>query len=234
MPPNKKQNCFNDLRLRILSMDIAAGCDLDEQSLSKQYDISRTPMREVFQRLAGEGYISLEENRGAKVASMDLSQLRVFFQTAPLIYANIARLAAVNRTLDQLADLKSAQKEFHAATQAQNPSDTALANHRFHEIIGEMAHNPYLVASLNRMLIDHTRLSQIFYRPASAHEKVLVGKASEQHDSMIIAIEAKEPALATNLTLEHWDLSRDRLERFVQPDPLPIDVSTLKVKQNEI
>jgi DNA-binding GntR family transcriptional regulator len=215
-------------------MDIAAGCDLDEQSLSTQYDISRTPMREVFQRLAGEGYISLEENRGAKVASMDLSQLRVFFQTAPLIYANIARLAAENRTPDQLADLKAAQKEFHAATQAQNPSDTALANHRFHEIIGEMAHNPYLVASLNRMLIDHTRLSQIFYRPASPHEKVLVGKASEQHDSMIIAIEAKEPAIATDLTLEHWDLSRDRLERFVQPDPLPLDVSTLKDKHNEV
>lgn len=231
MAINKKQQCLNDLRAQILSLKIAPGADLDESTLTESYGISRTPLREILQRLAGEGYIRIEENRGAKVASMDLAIMRTFFQTAPLIYANIARLAAENRSTVQLDKLKIIQKDFSLATASNEPSSAALLNHRFHELIGEMAQNPYLVASLNRMLIDHTRLSQTFYRPASDVEKTLVTKASDQHDAMISAIEAHEPALAIDLTLQHWDLSRDRMEQYVKPDPLPLDVISLKDKR---
>ena len=45
---------------------------------------------------------------------------------------------------------------------------------------------------------------------------------------MIAAIEAHEAGLVVDLTLQHWDLSRDRMERFVRPDPLPVDIDSLK------
>lgn len=231
---SRKADCLQDLRMRILTLDIAPGSSLDEASLTARYDISRTPLREVLQRLAGDGYLTLAENRGAMVSPMDLSTMRIFFQTAPLIYCNIARLAAENRTADQIASLKDIQSDFVKATSSSDAARAALLNHRFHGLIGEMARNPYLVASLNRMLIDHTRLSQTFYRPASPAETVLVLKASEQHDAMISAIEAQEPALAVDLTLQHWDLSKDRLERFVKPDPLPLDVVALKDRRDAI
>lgn len=231
MPQNKKSQCLTDLKSRILSLDIPPGSDLDEASLTEQYGISRTPLREVLQRLAGDGFITLANNRGAKVASMDLSVVRTFFQTAPMIYSNISRLAAENRTSKQIDDLKQTQTEFVQANANSDASAAALKNYRFHEIIGEMAHNPYLVASLNRLLIDHTRLSQTFYRPASEDEKILVSKASNHHDAMIIAIEARETAVVTDLTLQHWDLSRDRIDRYVSPDPLPVDVISLKDKR---
>ena len=97
-----------------------------------------------------------------------------------------------------------------------------------------MASNTYLLASLARLQIDHTRMSQTFYRPAVPEETMLVLKAIEQHDAMIAAIEAGEGALAIDLTLQHWDLSRDRMERYVRPDPLPIDVISLKDHRNAI
>jgi DNA-binding GntR family transcriptional regulator len=234
MLKSKKDNCFSDLRSRILALDIPPGEDLDEVTLCATYGISRTPLREILQRLAGEGYIRLEANRGAKVASMDFATMRTFFQTAPLIYASVARLAAENRRSDQIGALKNVQADFARAARAGQASETALFNHRFHELIGEMAQNPYLVASLNRMLIDHTRLSQTFYRPASASESVLVVKASAHHDAMICAIEAQESAVMVDLTLQHWDLSKDRMDRFVRPDPLPIDVISFKDKRHAI
>ena len=234
MPKSNKDTCFEDLKSRILSTDLDPGLMLDEVSLADHYGISRTPMREVFQRLAGEGYIRLEANRGAMVASMDIATMRTFFQTAPMIYANISRLAAENRTARQLDALKDAQLSFAAATGAGDASAAALANHHFHGVIGDMAHNAYLTACLDRLLIDHTRLSQTFYRPASPSEKVLIIKAVEQHDALIAAIEASEGALAIELTLQHWDLSRDRMERFVRPDPLPVDVVSLKDKRHAL
>ena len=234
MPNDKKATCLDDLRIRILSQDIAPGSDLDEASLCEQYGLSRTPMREIFQRLSGEGYLVIEQNRGAKVASMDLGTMRMFFQTAPMIYANIARLAAENRRSEEIPLLKGVQAQFRKANEIGDAGQAALLNHRFHELIGEMSHNPYLLTSLNRMLIDHTRLSQTFYRPVSDEETKRVEMAIAQHDAMIEAIEMQDPARAVELTIDHWKLSRDRLERFVQPDPLPIDVIPLKDRKHAV
>ena len=228
MPKLSKDDCFADLKQRILTTDLEPGADLDEVNLSERYGISRTPLREVLQRLAGVGFVLLQANRGAKVASMDVAIMRVFFQTAPMIYANIARLAAENHTAEQIATLKEAQHAFTAATRDGNARASALCNHRFHEVIGQMAHNPYLTAALDRLLIDHSRMSQTFYRPASAEEQTLIGKAVQQHEGMIAAIEGRDPSLVVDLTLQHWDLSRDRLERFVRPDPLPVDLVASK------
>ncbi len=219
---DKKNACLTDLRFQILSQIRPPGAELDEARLSQDFGLSRTPLREVLQKLAGEGFVDIVQNRGAKVAPMDLPTLRVFFQTAPMIYANIARLAAENRTAPQLDVLRNIQDRFRAATQTQDASRAAIENHAFHDQIGEMAFNPYLQPALRRMLIDHTRLSQTFYRPTSTAETELVTKACDQHDAMISAIESREPSLAMDLTLQHWDLSRDRLERFVRPDPLPV------------
>lgn len=234
MPINKKSLCAADLRNRILSQDIAPGSDLDETGLSEEYGISRTPLREVLHRLAGDGYVRLEENRGAKVVSMDLSAMRVFFQTAPLIYSSVARQAAENRTSVQIAQLKEIQQHFVAAIRAGETQSVALLNHEFHQQIGEMAQNPYLMASLKRMLIDHTRFSQTFFRPQTADDKTRIQKAIDQHDAMISAIEAQETALVIDQTLQHWDLSRDQIEKYVRPDPLPLDVLSMKDHRNAV
>ena len=222
------------MRRRILSTNLSPGYDLDEAGLSEYYSMSRTPLREVLQRLQGEGYVVMSENRGAKVASMDIDVLRTFFQTAPMVYANIARLACENRTTKELDDLKQAQISFANAIKSSDVAEAALANHQFHAIIGSMASNTYLMASLARLQIDHTRMSQTFYRPAAPAEAMLVFKAIEQHDAMIAAIEANEGALVIDLTLQHWDLSRDRMESFVRPDPLPVDIISLKGQRNAI
>ncbi|MEL0286102.1 MAG: GntR family transcriptional regulator, partial [Paracoccaceae bacterium] len=221
MAPSKKDLCFRDLRNRILQLDLAPGADLDETSFSTHYGLSRTPLREVFQKLAGEGYLSIEPNRGAVVAAMDLYTMRCFFQTAPIIYAAVARLAAEQAIPAQIKALKDAQAHFMSARAASDNAALALWNHRFHEIIGEMATNPYLLPSLRRLLIDHTRMSHIFYRAKTAEDSIRVLRAAQQHDEMIEAFATHNAELAVELTLDHWALSRGEIEKYVWPDPLP-------------
>ena len=145
MTPTKKSLCFIDLRCRILQLDLATGADLDEASFSKHYGLSRTLLREVFQKLAGEVYLSIDPNRGAVVAVMDLLTMRRFFQTARNVYAAIARLAAERASPPQIHGLKEAQKKIMSQRAACDKTGLALWNHKFHEIIDEMAANPYLL-----------------------------------------------------------------------------------------
>lgn len=227
-PSDRKAECLDDLRMRILTLDMPPGSALEETVLCDRYGMSRTPMREILQRLNGEGYVALSQNRGAKVASMDLVVMRVFFRTAPMIYAAISRLAAENHEPQDLAPLRQIQEAFRDATEGYDTAQAAMLNHRFHLSIGHMARNPYLLPSLERMLIDHTRLSQAFYNPASEDERDRIARAVDQHDAMIAAIAARDGDAATQLSVDHWALSRDRLEEFVRPDPLPMDMLTMQ------
>jgi len=226
--PDIKQAAYDALVVEILTLTLAPGAPLDETRLADRFGLSRTPMREVLHRLSGAGFVEQVAHLGTKVASMDMAILRTFFQTAPLVYASVARLAAENHKGAQLAELKTIQRAFRTAVEQDHPGEAATCNHRFHAHIGTMAANPYLVAALERMLIDHTRLSQTFYRPASTQQAELVAQAAGQHDQMIQAFEARDPETAVDLSLQHWDLSRGSLERFVSPDPLPITVPSIR------
>lgn len=232
MKPNPKSDCILILKQRILSLQLAPGQMLDETALSEEFGISRTPLREIIQRLCGEGYLSIQENRGAKVASMDIPTMRNFFQAAPMIYASVARLAAEQATPEQVEDLKAVQSRYRQSLEARLVEETAMHNHRFHEAIGQMAASPYLMPSLNRLLIDHTRIGQVFYRTKTNADRNRTTQAAQQHDAMIEAFAKNDPATAVTLTLQHWDLSRTQMEQFVKPDPLPFELGENSLEQH--
>ncbi len=224
MSKTSKEQLYEDLKRQILTLELEPGSNLGETRLSQIYGISRTPLRDVFRRLAGEGYIQIRDNRGTFVAPMTHRTLRDFFMTAPLVYATIARLAARNALPEQIERLKQAQTAFRKAVTERQPDGMVYWNDQFHLIMGEMADNQYLMPSLKRLLIDHARIGQTFWRSRSS-EEARIDIASEQHDRFIDLIEARDEEGAVALTSEHWGLSRQHMELFVHPDPLPQDAS---------
>ena len=57
------------------------------------------------------------------------------------------------------------QRSFRAAIDSGNVEDRGFYNDRFHALIGEIADNIFLAPSLRRLLIDHARIAETFYRP---------------------------------------------------------------------
>lgn len=219
---SKKTLCVEDLRRRVLTQALEPGDYLDETELSEAYGISRPPLREALRQLAGEGYVVLHENRGAQVAPMTHKTLRNFFVAAPMIYAATTRLAAEHATPAQIVRLKECQWAFRQAIRNGDAAERALGNERFHSLIGEMADNEFLMPSLRRLLIDHTRIGMTFYNPrkvALAPQREL---AADQHDQFIDLIEAGDADAAADLAVAHWELSRAQIENFVTPDSITI------------
>ena len=121
--------------------------------------------------------------------------------------------------------MREIQEEFRAAIERGQSADMVYWNQCFHALMGEMADNPYLKPSYDRLLIDHARISQTFYRPRDAGMVDRMYRALEHHDAMIDAIEAGEAGQVVGLIVEHWELSRDLIEYFVKPDPLAFDLA---------
>ncbi len=214
------------LKRAILTLALRPGSDLDETRLSEDFGLSRTPLREVLRDLAGDGYVELRENRGARVSEMSHTSLRDFFVAAPMIYGAVMRLAARHATPAQIADLADAQDAFRAALAGGSGIERALANNRFHEITGQMSGNVYLLPSFRRLLIDHVRISMTFYRPRSPELASIQTQASHQHDAIIAAIEAGDEDTAAALAGDHWALSRGRIELFAMPGGLDMPLGT--------
>ena len=220
-----KQAIYDDLKKRILTLALEPGAALDEASLSAYYEISRTPLREILRGLAAEGCVEVINNRGAYVSSMSHKVMRDFFVTAPMIYSAIGRLAAENAKPAQIAEIRAAQEKFRAAIDSGRSEDMVYWNQCFHAIMGEMADNPYLKPSYDRLLIDHARISQTFYRPRDPNMAERMYHALRHHDEMIVAIEAGDSPAVVELIVEHWELSRDLIEYFVKPDPLAFEMA---------
>ena len=55
---------------KIVTGEIAPGTVLRQETLSEQYAVSRTPVREALRRLAALGLVSFEPNRGVRVRTL--------------------------------------------------------------------------------------------------------------------------------------------------------------------
>jgi DNA-binding GntR family transcriptional regulator len=226
IPNGKKSICIDDLRRRILTQSLRPGEYLDEVEVGEEYGISRPPVREALRQLSGEGYVVLHEKRGAQVAPMTHTTLRNFFVVAPMIYAAVARLAAENTTPALIDQLKQTQFKFRKAIKAGDAAQRALLNERFHAVMGDMAANEFLLPSLRRLLIDHTRISITFYDPRKSLFAKQQAAAADHHDQFIAHIEAGEADAAADLAVEHWELSRSQLASFVMPDGINAPLGT--------
>ncbi len=219
-----KEDILNILKHQIMMLELAPGAPLDEARLTSLFKISRTPLRDILRQLAGDGYVRIYKNRGAVVAPMDAVSLRNFFLTAPMIYAATSRLAAQLATKSQIDVLAATQKRFKQAVEAQSVEQMVVLNDQFHYQIGEMADNSYLMPSLQRLLMEHARIGQTFWRSGPEGITQDIQEACDHHDQFIDIFASHDEEAAVELTMAHWELSRAKMDEFIHPNPLALDI----------
>ncbi|MEI4488447.1 GntR family transcriptional regulator [Frigidibacter sp. MR17.14] len=212
-----KAELYEDLKRQILTLERRPDEDLEEGELGTAYGISRTPVRDVLRQLAGEGYLRIRENRGARVNSMNFATMRDFFSVAPLVYDAIARLAVENHRPAQMEALRACQLCFRKAVEDRDHVQMVIKNTLFHSIVGEMAASVYLSPSYSKLLIDHARIGHTFFRPSTPEMEQDLLASCDQHDAMIEALEQQDVGRMVALTDGHWGLCRSNMELFIAP-----------------
>ena len=222
-----KETLYEDLRRRIITLDLAPGTDLDEAELSAAYGMSRTPVRETLIRLQSGGLVVQRRNRGASVAPLDMGTLQSWFEAGRMVHRAVVRLACARRRREDLAAIEEAMHEFEAAMKAEDMLRMIYANERFHDRIGQAARNPYLYVSYQRILADHERISGLCYgyeidTRAEADKSLTL----RQHRELYDAIGARDADTAERVIGQHLDLCKDGLRNILEgSEHLLADVS---------
>src|SRR3546814_16906506 len=94
MSKSRKDLLAERLEEDIVSGRLAPGERLDEVSLATSFGVSRTPVREVLQRLASSGLVELRPRRGASVSRISIGRTADLFEVMAHLAGRCGRLAA--------------------------------------------------------------------------------------------------------------------------------------------
>jgi len=130
---------YRDLRERIVSVRLAPGETVSEARIADGYGVSRTPVREAFQRLAEDGFVEVVPQVGTFVARIDLRVVRDNHFVRETLECRIVELAAAR--LDaasrvRIRDNLSAQRRAIAARDA---AGFFRVDEALHELLAECA-----------------------------------------------------------------------------------------------
>lgn len=145
----------DQLRVRIFAHELAPGTWIDEQTLAKEFGISRTPLREAIKVLAAEGLITMKLRRGAYVTEVNRGDLEQIFTILSLLEGQAAKEAATKAQEKDLNELDDMHLRLEKAAADRNLDQFFEVNVRFHERIIEIANNPWMtgvIADLRKVL----------------------------------------------------------------------------------
>lgn len=104
----------NDLRRRILLLDLAPGAPLSRAELSTRYGISSTPLRDALLKLQDEGLVQVLPQSRTTVSRIDLDQARQIHVLRSAVETEIASrlaLAPPPGLVEQLEELLAIHHE---------------------------------------------------------------------------------------------------------------------------
>lgn len=185
----------------IVNGELKPGQHLGEAELAQQLGVSRQPVREALQQMSAEGWVDLMAGQGAFVHEPTAKEADNLLAVRTLLDAEAARLAATQRTEDQVAHLWELWKVGMAAVQAKDVERIVKANAELHAYITEMADNPVL-AQLSRSV--QRRVSWYFTPIARKRSK----DSWDEHAELIRVIESGDAARAGEVMAVHTERTR--------------------------
>lgn len=199
------EKVYKKLVNEIVSGEIAPESRLREEHIAKEFNVSATPVREAFKRLASDGFIEIIPYHGAVVHGIEETEIDDVYN---------CRLAleylALEEAIPKLSkrDIKKFENLVEKTQVMTNMFDIADANKKFHEMIYNTANNKTLiklVESLNLVLLRDMKFS------ASDDERKK--EINREHLEIIEAMKDKDVSAAKRAMRNHILNGKSYIER---------------------
>lgn len=208
--PTATDRVFALLRERIVGGDLVAGSQHSIYRLAEQLEVSRTPVREAVLRLADLGLVEIERNRGVRVRSVTVSDVREVFELRLLLEVPAAAGAAARADDPARAALASNVEAMRVHARTGSESDFTAADRDFHALVAAAMRNPRLEAEVARLRDSiQARGVSTFGRSRPLSE------VADEHAPIADAILRAEPAEAAAAMAGHLERTATLLMRQV-------------------
>jgi DNA-binding GntR family transcriptional regulator len=191
----KKDIVFNKLKETIISGYFRPGESLSEREIANMLGVSRTPVREAFQRLEKEGIIIYTPNKGVTIPSFSKKQFVDIYYVREYMEGLSARLLAEK---EDKRVLEKMRENVQMAAKENDIKKQAIINGVFHQLMAASSENPYLINIFQTL---HSKISLIRSTSLSYQDRLKTNNI--EHIQICDAIESGNGDLAEHVTRSH-------------------------------
>lgn len=199
------------IRADIIEGRLASGSRLKIAEIAKRYDSSAIPVREALHQLQGEGIVTFEPNRGARVRQIDDAFLRNIHEVRAVLEPYLIRWFVRHRSETEMEELITAQHGYDRSAETEGPEQWRGYNQRYHAICYEGHYNHEALAVARR----HTDLLHaLAIRFPMSRSRVL--QVCREHWQIIECVRSQDEEAAAAIVAEHVRRAgQDLIERML-------------------
>ncbi|MEV7930849.1 MULTISPECIES: GntR family transcriptional regulator [unclassified Kitasatospora] len=190
-----------------------AGSPLNIGALSRELDVSQTPLREALARLEHTGLVRREALKGYRVAdALSEREIGKLFEARLVLEPALTLEAGLRTTPEFLDTLRAAVDDLdHSASSADTRTEGFqhywTADDTFHRLIAAQSGNPFLEQAL-LALGGHVQRFRLF----SKRGQTSAAHAAGEHRMVYEALRRRDAEGAAELMRRHLASAKDRIQ----------------------
>jgi DNA-binding GntR family transcriptional regulator len=202
---------YQQIKSEILNLKIMPGEQLHVEVFSENLGISRTPIREAFLKLVGEGFIETIPRVGyfaVKITKQDLIEL---FELREILEMRATKNAVASISDQDIQCIDTLLEKGHSAVEFGNLEQYLEIDIKFHDFLLKNSGNRRLVAFMDS-------IRDLIYRERvlSTRSQTNIHETLHEHQKILDAIHNRDGELASQLMGEHLHSACQRLLAFVE------------------
>lgn len=194
---------YRTLRQMAVNFRLRPGERVNEVAIAAELGASRTPLREALNRLAAEGFLTLERGRGFVCRKLQTGDVYDLFQMRVALETYAVRLAVDNASDDDLASIV-AFLDSTSIDQDYSLEEVVAFDEDFHESLAQLTGNKELVHTLRNI---NARIR--FFRWVDMEERR--PRTQSEHRAILAAIQSREKNRAVHLMEAHIERRSDEI-----------------------
>jgi len=208
---NKKNRVYEILRDRIVNNVLKPQEFLNEQALSEDLGVSKTPIREALQRLEHSRLVVIIPSKGCYVANISVDRIREIFEIRSILECAAARLAASLPNRERFLAF-SESDDAADSNDGEELRRRLISGYQIHTNIIEAVGNSYLTDYYRTILDNIVQIRVYFlnrFGPKRLHETV------EEHKRILQAIAAGDASGAESAMREHLNTALRNINQLM-------------------
>lgn len=217
---NLAEEAYAYIKEKLFNFDILPEQTVSDFLLSKQLNMSRTPIRQALQMLKNDGL--LEEMPGSsstyKVSAISEEEIQDIFDYREALELSALELASEKGRIDSRV-IEKLQKNVDTMVEKQNAGKTEDhfdADQVFHSAIVHAAGNKRITLAYDALTFQLERLRLLTYLNPAFQDK-----ASDEHQAIVSTLKNKDYALAREKLKSHLETSRNDYIGVFNGESLP-------------
>jgi len=199
-----KDRVYQNIKFQIIRGTLKPGTRLPEEELSKAMNISRAPIREAFNRLEKEGFVTIIPRKGTAVSNITAQIIEDIFEIRETLESLAVKKSIGKISIEKLEKVGESFKNFiNKPSNAENCIQYLALDKKFHDLLSQNCGNKKLIELLANLQ------EQIHWLRNISLKRITFASSVKEHLAIIEALKKNDEELIIKVLLQHLERAKE-------------------------